>query len=436
MSKTAKLSWLGLFVWSIGVLFYVYECFLRVFPNTISDNLIDGLKINAEQYSLIGSSFFLIYACMQIPVGYCIDRIGVKLSLIGASIIAALGLLWFSFAHSLSNAIITRFFMGFGAAFGYIAILSLALNWFPKKHFGFFSGLSQFLGSVGPILAGAPFALILHQSGGNWRAILFTLSLIGFALTVLIAFFVKNKPPSATHIIHIERSSNQGHKVMRLLKNVKLWFIVLYTAGIYGSMPILGTFWGVLFLQARGLAKTKAALLSSLIWVGYAVGSPIIGKLSDQTRRRLPWIRITALLGAVSTVVLLFAPIKSDWVLGFVFICIGLSATGQSLGVALMAESVYSHVQTTMMGLNNMVVMLFGAIIPSISGAIIHTANHVVKDGVTYYSEADFVKGLVLMPILYVIAFLLSIFGIKETFCRSQFEVIHPGQQGNKPIGH
>jgi hypothetical protein len=63
--------------------------------------------------------------------------------------------------------------------------------------------------------------------------------------------------------------------------------------------------------------------------------------------------------------------------------------------------------------------MLCGAIIPSIIGAIIHPD----KSGKMMYSVTDFERGLIIMPILFFICFILALFFIKETFCRSKYEI-------------
>ena len=74
------------------------------------------------------------------------------------------------------------------------------------------------------------------------------------------------------------------------------------------------------------------------------------------------------------------------------------------------------------MGFNNTFQMLFAAIIPSFVGAIIHTEKHIK---ILSYVTKDFTKGLSIIPILYLISFLIAFLGIKETFCRSQHEVHH-----------
>jgi len=53
---------------------------------------------------------------------------------------------------------------------------------------------------------------------------------------------------------------------------------------IYAPSAAFGAFWGVPFLmQTHGFTKMDAAFCTSMIWVGWAIGSPLIGWLSDHT---------------------------------------------------------------------------------------------------------------------------------------------------------
>ena len=61
------------------------------------------------------------------------------------------------------------------------------------------------------------------------------------------------------------------------------------------------------------------------------------------------------------------------------------------------------------------------ALIPPIISYLIEWG---VPEGSSHYTIENFKQGLFLMPLLYGLAFLLSTFFIKETYCRSQYEVI------------
>ncbi|MBN2478782.1 MAG: MFS transporter [Parachlamydiales bacterium] len=420
MNKTKTISILGLFIWFLGILFYFYECFLRVYTNTIADNIMLDLKINAEQFALVGSAYFISYAFMQIPVGILINKFGVRKLLIVACIFSSIGVFWFGISNELFSAIIARFLMGFGSSFAFLCLLVLALNWFPKKHFGFFSGLSQFLGAIGPLLAGAPLALLMKEVNNNWRLIFLWLGVVGLLLALIYLLFIKNKPKAKEELIFLEIPKKIKSNVFSLFKNIQILWIVLYTAIIYAPMAVFGTFWGTLYLQSKNFDKQTSAFIISMIWIGLSVGSPIIGKISDSSKRRLPCLIFTSFIGIVFSSFLIFFPIENKLILILCFLGIGIASSGQILSYATIVENVSSKLRTTIMGLNNTFQMLFAAIIPTFIGAIIHTEKHT---GILSYATKDFTKGLSIIPLLYLISFLIATFGIKETFCRSQHEI-------------
>ncbi|MGE0199196.1 MAG: MFS transporter, partial [Simkaniaceae bacterium] len=168
--KTITLA--ALFIWFLASLFYLYEFFLRVFISTISDQVMQDFHLTAQKFAIMGAGYYLAYSLMQIPVGILVDRFGARLLLTIAVVLAAIGGGWFACAHSFEIGFISRCFMGFGSSFAYVCLLMLALNWFPKSHFGLMVGLANLLGALGPFLAGGPLSLLLNLFDNNWRLIL------------------------------------------------------------------------------------------------------------------------------------------------------------------------------------------------------------------------------------------------------------------------
>lgn len=413
---------LGLFIWLIAVLFFLYECFLRVFPNTLSQDIIKSFNINAEQFALITSSFFISYAIMQTPVGILVQKYGIKKPLTIACGLCTFSVFLFTYSDTISLAILSRFIMGVGSSFAYISLLSLALNWFPRKHFGFFAGISQFLGSIGPLLAGAPLAIAVNKFSGNWNGVFFYVGVFGIFITLLTLFFVKNKPTNESPVIYLDVSKSLRKQTYNLLKSSQILWIIIYTAVIYAAIPIIGAFWGTIYLQTKGFDKTTAAFLSACIWIGYSIGCPLIGKISDHMNRRVPLMVFSAFCGFIFSILLLYYPSNNSIFLAICFIGVGLGASGQVLSFAITTEIVPEKLQTTFLGLNNTILMLSGAAISTFISTIIHVKG--ASDNITY-KTADFTKGLSAIPILFLVAFFISLFSIKETFCKSQFKVHH-----------
>lgn len=421
--KRVDVTALGIFVLLLATLYYFYEFFLRVILGTIASNLMQDLHIGATEFALIGSAYYLTYSIMQTPVGFLVDRYGVKILLSMACAVCNIGVFLFCVADGFWLALTARFLIGFGSAFAFVSILVLALNWFPRHQFAFLTGLIQFLGALGPFLAGAPLAFLLKKTDNNWRFILFWIAIFGTLLNLLLLFFVRSSPKGkAKEMIFIEKKQPLRKKLLELLKNPQAWWVIFYAGMIYAALPLFGAFWGTSYLKAKGFSTETAAFIISMIWIGLAIGCPLSGKFSDRIKRRKTMLGLNATLGVFASCCILYFEITSIWILCTFFFAIGFASSGQSLSFATIAEHVPKSLQGAALGLNNTMITLMGTIIPPIVSVMIQAFS---PPGATAFSERAFEFGFSLVPILYLSAFFLSLFGIKETFCRSQKEVFH-----------
>jgi MFS family permease len=419
-----KKTILAIFIWIISICFFFYEFFLRIVIGTIANFLIEDLSLTTEKFSILGACYYLTYAIMQIPVGYLVDRLGARILLTFACFVCSLGVFLFSISHSFLSASISRLLIGFGSSFAFVCCLVLAINWFQQKHFGFISGIAQFLGAIGPLLAGGPLAYILKKLNNNWRLIFDYLAIFGFILTVIIFFFIRNKPKrSKEKMIFIVPKISFLKRFKKVIKNRQIWFIISVSGLIYVSIPLLSAYFGVTYLEALGFDKTIAASIISFLWIGYAIACPIYGKISDIIKRRKPILIFGSILGVIASFLFIFFTIKNIYFLSLVCFLIGVSGASSSLTFALISENVHNRLKGTGLGINNTSIMLFAAVIPSISGFIMQYFLKLNNKTIINATYQDLSIGLMLMPILFLTSFFIVLFFIHETFCSSQMEI-------------
>ncbi|MCP5469618.1 MAG: MFS transporter [Chlamydiales bacterium] len=414
-----KNRFLGLTIWSLALLFYFFEMFLRICLGTIAEDVIHDLHLTAGQFSTIGAAYFITYGCLQLFVGLISERLGPRLTLSISCLLCTIGVFLFSIAIDFWLAFFARLLIGFGSAFAFVSLLFLTLKWFPREHFSLISGIAIFLGAVAPVLAGGPLALLYHSLDDNWRIIMGGLTIFGIALSICLLLFIQSKPNSqGGGIIFLQFREKVHTLVIALLKIPQVWVTLLYSAFTYVMLALFSAYWGTIFLQARGISLTLSATVVSAIWIGYAVTSPLFGKLSDRIKRRKPFLMYPALFSALISAALLYLPIYSPWVLGALFFLIGAGVGGQSLTYAVILEHVPRKLHSGALGINNGATTLSPAVIPVLAGAIIQM-NSTGKD----FTETALAKGLCVAPICFFLAFLVSLFFMKETFCRQQYEM-------------
>lgn len=410
-----KITLLGLLIWSLAALFFLYELFLRTFIGTIASNIISTIHLSAEQLSLVGAAYYLAYSFMQIPVGLLIDRFGIRRLLFLAVLFCASGVFLFAYSHSFWLLFLSRFMMGLGSSFAFVSLLILALNWFPRRNFGFFSGSTQILGAIGPILAGFPLILLLNLTHNNWRLIVSGVAISGLILAVLIAVFVRDFPKGG-HAVNKHQIRRPLFEMLKaLFTNKQAMWIAVYAYTIWASIALLGALWGTYYLETRGMTRDVAAEVTSVIWLGLAIGSPVIGIISDRIRRRKMPLVLCTLGGVIVSLLIIFVPGHNYWIFSALFFALGFIAGGQTLSFVILAEHVPIFLRATAMGFNNTAVTLGGVTVPPIVGLIVEWMPKVSHVHTTLtYSQRGFTYALLVMPILLIIGTLVAWFKLKE----------------------
>lgn len=420
--EQSPISFLGLIIWLLAALFFLYEFFLRTFVGTVAHEIIPDLKLNAETFALIGSAYYITYALMQIPVGILSDKFGVKKIMVFATLLCSVATFLFAYSVGFTSAFISRLLMGFGSSFAFICLLVISVTWFPRKYFGFFAGASQFIGTMGPLLAGGPLVVLLAKAHGNWRLALSYVASFGIVLAILILLIVRTKPRDEKQtVIYLEPSKPLSFRIKRLMKNPQAWYVALYSAGVYISLALLGAIWGTEYLQTRGLSQAAAADMISIGWFGYAVGCPLLGAFSDIAKRRKPILIFCASVGIFVTLVITYVPITFGWIYSFLFFMLGIAGSGQNIGFAAISEHVDFSTRATALGLNNGAITLYAALIPPLASFFITLS---AKTHSLPLQPHDFYLAFSLMPMFYILSLIISSFLIKETYCKPQKESI------------
>ncbi|MGB0935093.1 MAG: MFS transporter [Alphaproteobacteria bacterium] len=414
MIQSTNFTFKGIIVWLICAVFFLYEFLLRTVVGTFQHPIMYDLDLSAIEFALISSTAYLaIYAIMQIPVGLIVDRIGLKNSLlIGASICAASSI-GFSYVDSYLWAIILRFSTGFGSSFGFICLLVAVYEWLPRKYIAFLVGVSQFIGTMGPMIAAGPFEYIAETGNIDWRTIFYALGFFGIILTVLIALYVSNNQEKSGQYTVLKRPDGITKILAALLTNRQAWIIAVFSGCIYFSLEYLSENDGKNFLISKGLPSTLSAFMITFSWLGYALACPVLGSLSDYFKRRKPFMVISAFLGTSGLVGIVFC--SQEAFLAASFFLLGIGAAGQSLGFVAMSEQFKPTHLAAGLSFNNGILMMLSAVNAPVIGSIL---EH-IKIG-TYPSMDDYQFAFSFLIAAMSISIILSTYFFRETYGKSQ----------------
>ncbi|KTD07893.1 MFS transporter [Legionella jamestowniensis] len=407
----------GTIIWLICAFFFLYEFFLRTVLGTFQSSIIEDLHLSAVQFAIISSTAYqIIYGLMQLPVGIIADRYGLKKTLLFAALICALSNFGFAFVHEYRMALVFRLSMGLGSSFGFVCLLLAVYDWLPRKNIAFFIGLSQFIGTLGPMLAAGPLNALLETNFLGWRELFLALALIGGVFAILVFCFVDKNREATNSFYILARPSSLLSNLYQLIRQKQVWWIGFYSSSVYFSLEYLSENEGTSFLMAKGHSATFAAYLITIAWLGYAIGCPVLGYLSDKLKQRKPIMLFSICLVLLNLSAIIYFPLNQLGILGCFFL-LGIGASGQSIGFAIISEYCQYSYLTIGLAFNNTLIMFFGAISAPLIGEMLE------RGATTYSLLLNYQTNFSIMIAFILIGFIFSLLLIKETFCKQVHEL-------------
>lgn len=425
MTENQTLHFKGLFIWSLCALFFTYEFMLRTLLGTFEHPLLNDLNLSLISFSILSSSAYQsIYGLMQLPVGVIFDKLGLKKVLTLAILVCAISVIGFSMTHQFKSAFIFRLCMGFGSSFGFIALLVVVYDWLPANKTGLFIGLSQFIGTLGPMLAAGPVNALAESGGIPWRSVFMFLGIIGLCLAFFVFCFVENNRNNQGSWKILKINVPIKNMLLNIIQQKQMWYIGIYSASIYFSIEYLSENSGKAYLMLHGYSSQNASNLITLSWLGYAIGCPALGFLSDYFCRRKALLVFASIILLLSGgIILFFAHHPLLLVVGFLLL--GIGASGQSVAFATIAEQCQPSYLAAGLGFNNACIILFASVLAPIIGWLL---NHLST--LHLLEIKDYQTALSLLLMVMFLSFIKATFFIKETYCKSTTSATKLGRIG------
>jgi len=281
---------------------FIMSMFYRVSAAIIAPELTLDLSLNPRGLGLVGGVFFYAFALVQIPLGVLLDRTGAKRTILALNLIGVFGAILFSRATGLHDAVIGRTLLGIGMAANLMGSLKLFINWFDQNRFATLSGLIISMGTIGTLAATSPLALLVKSLG--WRNSFLVLAGIHSLVILIFTLLVRNHPTDAPHG-HARQRSAKGpapaglplpEALGRLFRNKDYWAISFSIFLRYGSFASIQALWaGPFLMDLLGLSTVTAGNLLLILSVGYILGAPFGGYVSDRVLRSRKWAMVYAI---------------------------------------------------------------------------------------------------------------------------------------------
>ncbi len=408
----AILPWV---ICAVGAAFYCYEYLLRIAPATMLSPLMREFHLHAPTLSFIIALFYFSYAPLQLVVGVTHDIFGPRRVLIIAVGLCSIGSLLFGLSVAPFMMSVARLMIGFGGAFAFVGAVKLGSMWLPRKHFSLFVGLLVAVGMLGGIFGNVSIAVLLKYI--NWRLIYFYFTALGGLLLLAVCLLVKEKNPlkRKQKLIHANKHSQTRKQLLRIFKNSQLWLLGIIAALLYLSLSAFAELWGSKFArQAYDLSTAKAAMVNSLVFLGWLIGPPLMGWLSDKLDRYRPLIIINAFLASIVSCVMLVFTQLPLYFIEILFFLLGFFCSTQVLCITAATQKTPAALTATTVSFINCLVMVCGLVAQPLIGKLLDFFwLGKLQADLPLYSIHSFRSALSILPVAFLLAGILGFF-IKE----------------------
>ena len=176
--------------------------------------------------------------------------------------------------------------------------------------------------------------------------------------------------------------------------------------------------WGKLYLQTvHQFTAGEASRAVTTIFLGWAVGGPLAGILSDRLgRRKLP-LTIGALVTAILLSIFLFMPDLTSFQVKILMFLVGVTSSVEVICFAIGRENCPTSLAGTVVAVTNFLVVSFAFFQIFVAKVLDYTWDGTIVDQAKIYSADNYHTAMLILPISLFLAFLLS-FLLKETYCR------------------
>lgn len=270
------------------------------------------LGLDAAQMGLVLSAFFWTYAFLQLPAGWFIDKVGVRVSL-------ALAVGWWSLftmatgvSRGIAQLVGMRLLLGAGEAAAIPSFAKVAFNWFPRRERGLACSIFDSGSRVGSALSLPLVAWLISSIG--WRGSFIVTGLLGI-IWALVWWFIYRDPeryraiaPDAVDALLAERGApakvETAGKVswLDLFRYRSIWGIMIGMFCLNFAIYFFITWFPSYLLQARGFSLASLGTFGMVPALLAIPGGWLGGYVSDRLFK-LGWsatkARKTCLVGGM-----------------------------------------------------------------------------------------------------------------------------------------
>ena len=237
---------------------------------------VQDFHLSDVDRGLLNSAFFWSYAALQIPMGWIVDRYGVKIPYAISFVIWCLASAATGMSRSLSGLTATRIVTGAGEAI----VVPASYRWmrqnFSEKQMGLAIGIYMIGTKIGPAI-GAPLAVALIGMY-SWRLMFLLIGLVGLVWLAPWLLMVRKDMPSGA----AGKKRAAALPMSAILSSPVVWGTIVinfcYNYFVFYCMTWMPAY----LVEKRHLSLSKMGAFQFFSFMGIAIVALVSGWVADR----------------------------------------------------------------------------------------------------------------------------------------------------------
>lgn len=270
--------------WALGCIFYLLQYAIRSSPSVMIGELSEAFDLSAFEISSILGSYYYTYAIASLLAGVAYDRLGAKYPIaIGAGILC-LGCLLFSMSGMVSGYT-GRLLQGAGSAFSFTGCVYLASHGFAAKYIATAIGFTQCMGMLG----GSSGQFLTGPLIQNGLPVQLFWVVMGVSCGIVAVMLLLSTPKEEVLSGAVRVPGNIILPYKIVFSNPQSYLSGLISGLLFVPTTVFAMTWAIsFFIQDRGMDRNVAVIASAMVPMGWVIGCPLLGYVSDRLGRRKP----------------------------------------------------------------------------------------------------------------------------------------------------
>jgi MFS family permease len=387
--------------WLLCAIFYFFQYAVRSAPGVMQSELTAAWGGN--HIGAMISAYYVAYAVMALVAGVLLDRYGPRHTIPFGIAVVGIGCLVFA-QGSEAAGMVGFVLQAIGAIFAFIGASYVAARYLPARMLAMFIGFTQCLGMAGAAFGSKPVHMAIDPSGSfhvPWQTVWLAFAGLGGCLAIATWFIMpRDQGDSPNH-----------HGALSFASVVKPFKVVFgnpqsWLAGVVGGLLFLPTtigalVWATSFLHGgENMSMADAASDASMVPIGWVIGCPLLGYISDKIGRRKPVLIGGALAMLAAGLAAIYIPVGTlpKYTVALV---LGIASGAAMIPFAMMKEVNPSEVKGTAAGaMNFLVFVTTGIMSPFISHLMLPSTDAVLTLAEFQTAFMPLVAGVVLAIVL------------------------------------